>query len=211
MELEIVALVFVLAIAVFLIGFYLNRGSWQSIRKNYEYLAERYDLEITQPEPKGFGIFQASPSLYGEWDGREMSVQTMSAGLKDSRHSETAIHLATGIREDCLLIIRSKKGLNRLERSEFKKLVKVSGPTEEFNKRIAITTNRPEWISQKITPSMCIRLLQKFGNTGGTILLTKGRLTYRELGLLSGSQTLARIEQMITELKWLAESLEEQT
>ncbi|MBC2600605.1 hypothetical protein [Puniceicoccus vermicola] len=209
MELEIVVWVVLLVLAVILIGFFLNRGSWRSIQKNFEFLAENYDLEVTQPEAKGFGLFKASPSVYGKWDEREMSVQTMSAGLKDSRHSETAVHLQTALREDCILLIRSKKGMNRLERSEFKKLIKVNGPTKEFNKRITITTNRPDWISEKITSSMCERILKDLGSTTGTILLVKGRMSYRELGLLSGAGTLARVDRMIEHLRWLTESLED--
>ncbi|MGE9290281.1 MAG: hypothetical protein ACQKBT_04775 [Puniceicoccales bacterium] len=206
---EIVVWVVLLIAAVLLIGFFLNRGSWRSIRENYGSLSEKYGLELSQPEPKGFGLFQASPSLYGKWEGREMSVQTVAAGLKDSRHSETAVHLQTALRGDCILLIRSKKGLNRLERSEFKKLIKVNGPSDEFNKRIGITSNRPDWVSEKITASMCERILSDLGSTTGTILLVKGRMSYRELGVLSGAGTLERVNRMIALLKWLTDSLED--
>lgn len=208
MDFEVVAWVVLLVATVLVVGFVLNRESWRSIRRNYEFFANKYGLELSQPEARGFGLFKASPSLFGKWEDREMSVQTISAGLKDSRHSETAVHLETGLRDDCILLIRSKKGLNRLERSEFKKLVKVAGPTPEFDKRISIQTNRPEWVSEKISASMCETLLEGLGSTTGTILLVKGRLTYRELGILSGKGTRERIDRMINQLRWLADSLE---
>jgi len=209
MEVEVVVWVVLVILAVLVVGFFLNRGAWRSIRANYQFFSGKYGLVLTEPQAKGFGLFRASPSLHGHWEGREMSLQTVSAGLKDSRHAETAVHLQTALREDCILLIRSKKGLNRLERSEFKKLTKVAGPTEAFNKRISLTTNRPEWVSQKITAPMCETLLEGLGSTSGTILLIKGRLTYRELGLLSGKATQARIDRMIGQLRWLADSLED--
>jgi len=209
MEIEIVVWTVLLFAAIIGVGLYVSRRSWHSIRANYEILAGKYGLEITQPEAKGFGLFQASPHLYGEWEGRKISVQTVTGGFKDSRHADTAVHLETGLRQDCVLTIRSKRGLNRLERSEFKKLTRVKGPSEDFDKRISIATNRPDWISEKITASMCERILADLGSTNGTILLVKGRFTYRELGLLNGVKTLARIEKMIAHLKWLTDILED--
>ena len=209
MEFEVILWVVLLVAAVAVVGFFLNRESWRSIHKNYKLFSERYGLELTRPEAKGFGLFHASPSLHGIYQDREMSIQTISAGIKDSRHSETAVHLQTALREDCILLIRSKRGLNRLERSEFKKLVKVSGPSESFNKRLSIMTNRPEWVSEKITATMCDALLEGLGSTTGTMLLVKGRMTYRELGLLSGKKSQARMDQMIEQLLWLATSLED--
>lgn len=208
MEFEVIVGVIALFLAVGGLGFFLSRRSWQSIRKNYALLAERHGLDLTQPEAKGFGLFQASPYLFGEWNGRKTSVQTVTAGLKDSRQAETAVHLETHLREDCVLIIRSKRGINRLERAEFKKLVRIKGPSESFDKRLSITSNRPEWVSEKITAAMCGRLLEDLAATTGTVLLVKGRLTYRETGLLSGARSLERIEKMMLLLLWLAESME---
>lgn len=198
-----------LALSVFALGFFLSRRSWKSIRSNYRALADRYGLDLTQPEAKGFGLFQASPYLFGVWEGRKTSVQTVTAGLKDSRQAETAIHLETDLRPDCILMIRSKRGLNRIERSEFKNLSRVGGPGDEFDKRILIASNRPDWTSERITAPMCERIMEDLGSTAGTILLVKGRLTYRETGLLAGTRSLERIERMLALLKWLADSLED--
>lgn len=208
METEVVVGALALFLGICGVGFVLSRRSWRSIRSNYAGLAEEYGLDLTQPEAKGFGLFQASPYLFGEWHGRKMSVQTVTAGLKDSRQAETAVHLETGLRDDCVLLVRSKRGLNRIERSEFKKLVRVKGPDETFDKRIAIASNRPEWASERITAAMCERLLAELGETAGTILLVKGRLTYRETGLLSGRRSLERIRRMIALLEWFAGELE---
>ncbi|MEM0964637.1 MAG: hypothetical protein AAGJ81_00615 [Verrucomicrobiota bacterium] len=209
MEWEVVAWVILLFLVIIGLGFMVTRRSSNSIRANFESLSHDYGLEITLPEAKGFGLFQASPSVFGEWEGRKMSVQTMTAGLKDSRQAETAVHLETALREDCRLVIRSKRGLNRLERSEFKKLIRVKGPSEDFDKRISIMTNRPEWVSERITAKMCERILAELGSTHGTVLLVKSTLTYRELGLLTGRGTVERIEMMIALLKWLADTLED--
>ena len=209
MEWEIVFGALALAAGIFVLGFFLSHRSWRSIRTNYRTLADKHGLDLTQPEAKGFGLFQASPYLFGVWEGRKTSVQTVTAGLKDSRQAETAIHLETDLRPDCILMIRSKRGLNRIERSEFKNLSRVGGPGDEFDKRISIASNRPDWISERITAPMCARILNDLGSTAGTILLVKGRLTYRETGLLSGARALDRIERMMVLLKWLADSLED--
>ncbi len=208
MEWEVVLVVVAVFAAVVGFGFFLSRRSWRSIRANYGKLAEEYGLEITQPEAKGFGLFQASPYLFGEWKGRKMSIQTVASGLKDSRQAETAVHLETGLREDCVLVIRSKRGLNRLERAEFKKLVRIKGPNEEFDKRLTIASNRPDWISERVSSAMCERILEDLGGTSGTLLLVKGRLTYRETGLLSGASALKRIGRMAGMLLWFAETME---
>ncbi len=209
MEWEIVIGALALAFGVFVFGFFLSRRSWRSICANYQALADRYGLDLTQPAAKGFGLFQASPYLFGVWEGRKTSVQTVTAGLKDSRQAETAIHMETALRADCILMIRSKRGLNRMERSEFKNLSPVGGPGVEFDKRISIASNRPDWTSGRITAPMCERILDDLGKTAGTILLVKGRLTYRETGLLAGNRSLERIERMLVLLKWLADSLED--
>lgn len=209
MEWEVVIGALALALSVFALGLVLSRRSWRSIRSNYRALAERYGLDLTQPQAKGFGLFQASPYLFGVWDGRKTSVQTVTAGLRDSRQAETAIHLETHLRPDCILMIRSKRGLNRIERSEFRNLSRVGGPGGEFDKRISIASNRPDWVAERITAPMCRRILEDLGPTAGTILLVKGRLTYRETGLLAGARALDRIERMMVLLKWLAESLED--
>lgn len=208
MGIEEILLILALLGAVVGLGFYLSKRSWRSIRANYQELSALYGLEMTLPEAKGFGLFQASPHLFGEWNGRKMSVQTVMAGLKDSRQSETAVHLETRLREDCVLVIRSKKGLNRLDRIEFKKLIRIKGPSPEFDKRISIDSNRPEWVSEKVTAPMCKRILEQLGETAGTLLLVKGRLTYRETGLLSGNSARARIEKMVDLMLWFAEEME---
>tara|TARA_R100000027_G_scaffold54802_3_gene43893 strand:- start:5558 stop:6235 length:678 start_codon:yes stop_codon:yes gene_type:complete len=204
-----IALVVGLLVAVGLLGFYLNRQSWKSILKNYEALGNKYGLDLTQPEAKMLGLFRASPYLHGHWNRRETSVQTLGSGMKNTRQSGTAIFMETALREDCVMLIRSKKGLNRLERNEFKNLTKVNGPTEAFNKRVLIATNRPEWVSEKITSSMCERILEDLGSTSGTINLIKGRLGYQELGILSGAAAYERMDRMMTHLNWLANSLED--
>jgi len=208
MEWEVILPVVVFFGVVVGLGFYLSRKSWRSIRSNYEKLAGTYGLELTQPAAKGFGLFQASPHLFGNWKGRKMSIQTVSAGLKDSRQAETAVHLETGLREDCVLVIRSKRGLNRLERVEFKKLVRIKGPTEEFDRRLSISSNRPDWVSERISASMCERILKDLGDTSGSGVLVKGRLTYRETGLISGTAALERIGRMAGMLLWFAEVME---
>jgi len=208
MDWEAVVVIVTVFGAVFGFGIYLSRKSLRSIRTNYAALSEKFGLELTQPDAKGFGLFQAPPYLFGEWEGRKASVQTVMAGLKDSRQAETAVHLETALREDCILVLRSKRGLNRLERIEFKKLVRVKGPGEEFDRRISIATNRPDWVSEKVTAAMCEKLLAELGETSGTILLVKGRLSYRETGSLSGAATLKRIEKMMNLLQWFADEME---
>ena len=208
MDVLSILLAFVLLATVLGFGFYLNLHSHRSIKKNYQWLADEFGLHFHSSESKGFGLFRSPPYVSGLWDGREISIQTVTTGLSNSRQAETAINLQTGVNPSVLLHLQSRKGLNRLERSEFKGLQQVSGPTPEYDQKIRLMTNHPEWFGRIFDMDFLNKLRVHLGGTSGTILLVKGSLTYRETGLLAGAKSVERIHGMTIFLGTMADWLE---
>lgn len=202
-------LAFCLLAMVLGFGFYLNLHSHRSIHKNYEWIANEFGLHFQPSESKGFGLFRSPPYVSGVWDGREISVQTVTTGLSNSRQAETAINLQTGLDRSVLLHFQSKRGLNRLEKSEFKNLQQVRGLNQAYDQKIRLLTNDKDWFSRTCDSQFLEKLMEALGQTSGTILLVKGSLTYRETGLLAGTKSLARIHKMTLFLGSMADMLEE--
>ncbi len=186
----------------------LNAHSHRSLRRNVERLAGRFGLEeVSGPQPR-IGLWPRPPALHGTWEGRELALEPVATGWKGTRQSVTALHMETSLRKDAIVRLRSRRGLNRLERSDLGKLTRVAGHKPEFDQRISVATNLPAWFVLRFPASTADRVLDELGTTAGSITLAQGRLSYHELGLPAGKNTAARLERVTLLLAHLATTLE---
>jgi hypothetical protein len=186
----------------------LARYSAAKIARQFALLAEKFDLELTEPPPMLLGFVRPEPSVYGVYRDREISVSVPGTGFKNTRQIESLLKVE--LRDQRMAAQFHPKGLLT---SIQKRLSKVktrwqSGETS-FDEAIVVYSDAGRRLDRLITEERRQWLEQTLRTGRGVIQMGGGALTYAELGLISDETRRQRFESAIAFLCDLAESIEE--
>ncbi len=186
---------------------WMLRASAQKIADQYQKLSERFELELTVPEPSMGGFLRPEPFVHGTYRGRELSISAPGQGLQNTRQSETMIKLQ--LAESELSMQMTSTGLlgKMQQRDSGQKNRWVSGDNA-FDAAVDVRTNDGVRLAMILGEAEQRALLGLMKNSKATLYLGKGVLSMVELGLIADDKTRERFEQATEVLCDLAEALE---
>ncbi|MGB0258457.1 MAG: hypothetical protein ACPGES_07395 [Coraliomargarita sp.] len=197
----------VLAVGIAGLFWWILRASAQKISEQYRKLAERFELELTVPDPAMGGFMRPEPFVHGTYRGRELAISAPGKGLQNTRQSETMVKLQ--VADSGLSMQMTSRGLlgKMQQRDSGQKNRWVSGDNA-FDAAVDVRTNDGVRLAMILGEAEQRALLGLIRNSKATIYLGKGVLSLVEIGLIADDDTRERFEQATELLCDLAEALE---
>lgn len=177
------------------------------ITTQYRQLAERFGLELEQPEPRMAGFIRPEPSLYGHYRGREVSFSAPGKGLKGTRQMESVLKLE--LRNPTLSGQLAPSGLlGGLRQRDSGGQGRWKSGDSGFDQTVDVRTNSPERLSEALTDERRSWLAAHLKKAKATIYLGDGTIAYARLGLIADEATRGQFEDAVEFFCDLAEALE---
>ena len=78
-------IIFIIALIIAVVAVYwiVLKCAAEKIATQYQFLAERFGLELNQSAVKMRGFIRSEPSVFGTYRGREMSISVPGQGLQN--------------------------------------------------------------------------------------------------------------------------------
>ena len=202
-------IIFIVALIIAVVAVYwiVLKSSAEKIATQYQLLAERFGLELNQPDVKMGGFIRPEPSVYGNYRDREISISVPGKGLQNTRQIEsvlklelkgsqlsaqlTAAGLLGGLRQ------RDSGGQSRWKSGE-----------EAFDSTVDVRTDQGEVLKDVLDDARKAWLTKTLKKSKATLYIGDGNLAYARLGLLGSDSTREDFEAATEFLCDLAETLE---
>jgi hypothetical protein len=202
-----IAFVVLLAVGVTYFFWLLLRSASAKIRAQYVQLAERFGLELTEPEVKMAGFVRPEPFVHGHYKDREISISAPGKGLQNTRQSETAIKVST-VAKDLQVQMAIKGMMIGLKQRDSQAKTRWNSGDAAFDAAVDVRTNQAERLTAILDLAMRTRILKLLKTSKGTLYVGKGMLSFFKLGLVSKEAERVQIELAADLLIELAESIE---
>lgn len=179
-----IAFAVMLLVALAFLFWMIVRSASVKISRQYERLAEQFDLELTQFPPKLGGLIRPEPFVHGHYQDREMSISAPGSGLQKSRQIET--QLKVELRDKRLNCQMTAAGVfGKMRQRDSKSKNRWSSGDADFDALVDIRTNNPQILSRILSKEHRAQLVQLLKAAKGMIYIQDGIMIYSQLGLIA--------------------------
>ena len=202
-------IIFIVALIIAVVAVYwiVLKSSAEKIASQYQLLAERFGLELNQPDVKMGGFIRPEPSVYGNYRDREISISVPGKGLQNTRQIESVLKLELkGSQLSAQLTAAGLLGGLRQRDSGGQRRWK-SGD-EAFDSTVDVRTDQGEVLKDVLDDARKAWLTKTLKKSKATLYIGDGNLAYARLGLLGSDSTREDFEAATEFLCDLAETLE---
>jgi hypothetical protein len=200
---------FIIALVVALVAIYwiILKSSAEKIGVQYQLLAQRFELELEQPEPKMAGLLRPEPSVYGHYRGREISISVPGKGLQNTRQVESVLKIGLNDKDLKAQFVATGPLAGMRQRDSGKQARWKSGD-EPFDSAIDVRTNHGGALKPLLTEERRVWLARTLKKSKATLYIGGGTLAYAKLGLIANEATRQDFESAVEFLCDLAETVE---
>ena len=203
---EIIIIV-ALIIAVVAVYWIVLKSSAEKIATQYQLLAERFRLELNQPDVKMGGFIRPEPSVYGNYRDREISISVPGKGLQNTRQIESVLKLE--LKGSQLSAQLTAAGpLGGLRQRDSGGQARWKSGDERFDHKVDVRTDQGGALAALLTEERRKWLTDTLKKSRATLYLGGGNLAYARLGLIANEATRKDFEAAAEFLCDLAESIE---
>lgn len=205
--LETVLFIFALVVAIAAVFWLILRNSAAKIEAQYTQLAEQLGLELNQPPAKMGGFLRPEPSLYGQANGRELSISAPGKGLQNTRQVETVLKVE--VRNLALNAQLTATGpLSGLRQRDSGGLPRWKSGDAAFDGAVDVRTDKGDALGQLLGDGDRRWLASVLQKSKGSLYMGKGKLVYAKLGLIANERSRLEMEAAVECLIDLAERIE---
>lgn len=203
----VIVFVFALVVAVVAIYWIILKNSAEKIATQYQQLAERFDLELNQPEPKMGGLIRPEPSVYGNYRNCEISISVPGKGFQSTRQVESVLKVSINNNELNAQLTATSLLAGMSQRDSDGQKRWKSGD-QAFDRAIDARTNQGDVLSVLLTKERRAWLIRTLKRSKATLYIGGNTLAYAKLGLIGNEATRQDFEAAIEFLCDLAETVE---
>lgn len=205
---ETALFILALVVAIAAVFWLALRSSAAKIEAQYAQLAGELGLELNQPPAKMGGFLRPEPSLYGQANGRELSISAPGKGLQNTRQVETVLKVE--VRNLAFNAQLTATGpLSGLRQRDSGGLPRWKSGDAAFDGAVDVRTDQGEALSRLLSDDDRRWLAAVLQKSKGTLYMGKGKLVYAKLGLITNERARLEIEAAVEFLVDLAERIEE--
>jgi len=202
-----IAFVIMVALAVALVFWMMLRNSSLRIMTQYAKLAERFQIELTQPASQLAGFNRPEPFVHGTYRGREMSISVPGKGLQNTRQIETSLKVE--VREKGFSFQMTGAGiLGSLRQRDSGEKQRWNSGDEAFDLAVNVRTSDGERLLSVLDAKQREQIIAFLKATKGTIFMREGILGFAKLGLISNDNDRELFENITEFLCQFAERIE---
>ena len=199
----IIALIIVVALVYWIV----LKSSAEKIATQYQLLAERFGLELNQPDVKMGGFIRPEPSVYGNYRDREISISVPGKGLQNTRQIESVLKLE--LKGSLLSAQLTAAGLlGGLRQRDSGGQRRWKSGDEAFDSTVDVRTDQGEALASLLTEERRRWLTGTLKKSKATLYIGSDNLAYARLGLIANEATRKDFEAAAEFLCDLAESVE---
>jgi hypothetical protein len=203
----LIAAIVVLVIGIAALYWVILKNASEKILIQFKILSERLGLELHCPPPSLGGFVRAEPSLFGHIAGREVSISVPGKGLQNARQIETVLKLELKGRGFEAQIAQAGLLGGIRQRDSGGKPRWKSG-NAEFDAAVDVRTRAADQFDHLLGADRRNWLITNLKQGKGTFYLGQSGLAYAELGLVANETRRERMEEVLTFLLDLAETIE---
>ncbi|MEO0509735.1 MAG: hypothetical protein AAF065_07740 [Verrucomicrobiota bacterium] len=183
------------------------RNSSQKIHHQYQQFSEKLELELNAPSPGMGGFIRPEPSVYGDYQGRELSISVPGKGLQNTRQIETVLKLE--LNDKALAAQLTGTGLlGGFRQRDSGRMARWKSGDEAFDAAVDVRTNRADLFTHTIGADLRKPLMDLLKAGKGSIYIGGGVIAYAELGLIANDMVRERFESVLILLLSLAQAIE---
>jgi hypothetical protein len=203
----VVPSILLLVVAVSVFYWMVLKNAAQRIAAQYALLSEVLGLELHQPEPAMAGFIRPEPSVYGHYEGREISISVPGKGLQNTRQIETVLKVE--LRENTFAAQIAPSGfLGGFRQRDSGGMERWESGDADFDKAWDVRAAPGQAVASVLDLDMRESLTQLMRVKKGSLYIGGGTIAYAELGLISDEATRERFQEMIRVVFDLAETIE---
>jgi len=202
-------LIFIVALLVAVVALYwiVLKSSDDKIAKQYQQLAERFELELNQPNPKMAGLLRPEPSVYGRYRGREISISVPGKGLQNTRQVETVLKVSV-LNTSLTAQLAATGPLAGMRQRDSGGMQRWKSGDEAFDRNVDARTSDAARFSELLTDETRTWLAGNLKRSRATLYVGKKALAFAKLGLISNEAARRQFEAAAEFLCDLAETIE---
>ncbi|WOO43341.1 hypothetical protein [Rubellicoccus peritrichatus] len=164
----------------------------QKVIEQFKKLGNHYGLEITIPKRTMGGLYQRNPTLYGDYEGREMSIYPRGYGMDNTRQTDIAIRLMTKAPKDFAFTFAKRNALAKLGQTA--RLKPCETGDADFDNAFSLRSNNPGAAKALFGEELRKRIVCEWSAESGFLSLRDRTLAYEELGLPREDNERAHVE-----------------
>ena len=187
----------------------LRQASLRIVRQ-FENLADRFQIELTLPSAQLAGFNRPEPYVYGEYRGREISISVPGKGLQNTRQIETRLKVAVDAPE-FMFQITGRGLMGRMRQRDVKGLAQWMADESAFDAALDVRTNDQGRLTRALGDSHQETVRAVIQASKGSITCRQGVLEFYQIGLISNETVRQRFETMADFLCDWAELIEAHT
>lgn len=187
----------------------LRQASLRIVRQ-FENLADRFQIELTLPPAQLAGFNRPEPYVYGEYRGREISISVPGKGLQNTRQIETRLKVAVDAPE-FMFQITGRGLMGRMRQRDVKGLAQWMADESAFDAALDVRTNDQGRLTRAFGDSHQETVRAVIQASKGSITCRQGVLEFYQIGLISNETVRQRFETMADFLCDWAELIEART
>jgi hypothetical protein len=202
-------IIFIIALIIAVVAVYwiVLKCAAEKIATQYQLLAERFGLELNQPDVKMGGFIRPEPSVYGNYRDREISISVPGKGLQNTRQIESVLKLE--LKGSLLSAQLTAAGLlGGLRQRDSGGQRRWKSGDEAFDSTVDVRTDQGEALASLLTEERRRWLTGTLKKSKATLYIGSDNLAYARLGLIANEATRKDFEAAAEFLCDLAESVE---
>ena len=202
-----VLFILILALGGAALFWIILKNSTEKIATQYAALADTFGLELNVPRPSMGGFVRPEPSLYGRFQGREVSISVPGKGLQNTRQIETVLKLE--LKQRKLAAQLTGTGLlGGFRQRDSRGMDRWKSGNEAFDAAVDARTNDLHLLDLALGPDLQQTLAEILKKGKGSIYIGGGVIAYAELGLIADDVVRERFELVLELCHKLAETIE---
>ncbi len=199
-----IVILIILSVSIAVVFWVLARTSSERILKQYRALSKRFTLELSEPPAQLLGFVRPEPFVHGEYRRREMSISAPAKGLQNTRQTETSIKIRV-VDRGLIFQMTAAGLLANFKQRDGEGLVHWSSGDGLFDSAVNIKASDGDRLGRLLNEDWRSKLRDLLKQSKATVYLSKGVLTYDEIGLIADDKTRMRIEEVVETLYSLGE------
>lgn len=203
-NLPLILAMVVLAVATYwLILLYAS----QKIVEQYRALAKILGIDLNEPRPVMGGLIRPEPSLYGHFDGREISISVPGKGLQNTRQNETVLKVRFNDPRFRAQVVAGGF-LGGLKQRDARGLKRWNSGDPSFDSTWDLRAAPQQPTGQVFDAAVRERIAALLQAGKGSLYIGGSVIAYAEIGLISKESTRQRFETAVALAADLAETIE---